>query len=85
MDHWTPSDLNISRLYRTLLSLLLLILMMLGMLPQSMAEQPAEELPEQEGMAADPAAEPDDWETRLLLLLQEKNADPTTIGAGYYN
>ena len=85
MDHWTPSDLNISRLYRTLLSLLLLILMMLGMLPQSLAEQPAEELPEQETMAADSAAEPDDWETRLLLLLQEKNADPTTIGAGYYN
>ena len=52
MDHWTPSDLNISRLYRTLLSLLLLILMMLGMLPQSLAEQPAEELPEQETMAA---------------------------------
>ncbi len=28
---------------------------------------------------------PDDWETRLLLMLQERNANPETIGAGYYN
>ena len=26
-----------------------------------------------------------DWETRLLLMLQEHDADPDTIGAGYYN
>ena len=26
-----------------------------------------------------------DWETRLLLMLQEHNADPETVGAGYYN
>ena len=26
-----------------------------------------------------------DWETRLLLMLQEHDADPATIAAGYYN
>ena len=37
--------------------------------------------------AEDPEEEPasDDWETRLLLMLQEHNADPATIAAGYYN
>ena len=41
----------------------------------------------------DPAAEdapeepeePSEWETRLLLMLQEHNANPATIAAGYYN
>ncbi len=31
------------------------------------------------------AAGRDDWETRLLLMLQEHNANPETIAAGYYN
>ena len=35
--------------------------------------------------AASGLKQPDDWETRLLLMLQEHDANPDTIGAGYYN
>ena len=47
--------------------------------------------PETEEQIAENAAENmdgparSDWETRLLLMLQEHDANPETIGAGYYN
>ena len=34
---------------------------------------------------AEAAEETDDWETRLLLMLQKRNANPATVAAGYYN
>ena len=72
--------------YRTLLNLLLCVLLLLGMFPPGYAENVAAE----EAVSADEAAEtePDvrnEWETRLLLMLQEHDANPETVGAGYYN
>ena len=43
---------------------------------------------EEEGIISEEppeASEPNEWETRLLLMLQEHNANPATITAGYYN
>ena len=38
-----------------------------------------------EGGEPEEQGTPDDWETRLLLMLQEHNANPATVTAGYYN
>ena len=58
-----------------------------------LAEQEPAAVAAAEGRSADAAeseepagqAASDDWETRLLLMLQEHNANPATITAGYYN
>ena len=73
------------RIIALLLSLLLLL--SLGMAAfaeeENAGEEPtgetdAEALPQEE-------EEPGEWETQLLDLLQEYDADPATITAGYYN
>ncbi len=73
------------RIIALLLSLLLLL--SLGMAAfaeeENAGEEPtgetdAEALPQEE-------AEADEWETQLLDLLQEYDADPATITAGYFN
>lgn len=81
---------------RKLIPLLLSMLLLLTLLPTGWAE----EMPDAEAQTADTvdAAAADtvsssaqntagqaDWETRLLLMLQEHDANPDTIGAGYYN
>ena len=47
------------------------------------------EIPKEADSTADSdgtnATDVSDWETRLLLMLQEHNANPETVGAGYYN
>ena len=65
---------------------LLCLCLFLALLPAGFAEETAEE--EAAGEQTETAGSPEeksDWETRLLLMLQEHNADPDTIGAGYYN
>ena len=80
----------------TLISLLLSLLLLLAMLPTGWAEGlPVTELQTEgagdEMTAAEESPSPEsvpgqtDWETRLLLMLQEHDANPDTIGAGYYN
>ena len=71
---------------------LLCLLMIWALLPAVYAEEASVDPPAEEETEAaettETAEEPeekDDWETRLLLMLQEYNADPDTIGAGYYN
>ena len=81
---------------KKLVPLLLSMLLLLTLLPTGWAE----EMPDAEAQTADTvdAAAADtvssssqntagqaDWETRLLLMLQEHDANPDTIGAGYYN
>ena len=68
-------------------ALCLLLLMLLGLCPFAAAETaPAGEAEaEESAAAAEEEAAPDDWETRLLLMLQEHSANPETIGAGYLN
>jgi len=81
---------------RKLIPLILSLLLLLTLLPTGWAE----EMPDAEAQTADTvdAAAADtvsssaqntagqaDWETRLLLMLQEHDANPDTIGAGYYN
>lgn len=61
------------------------MLLLLTMLPFGYAEEETEALPTEEMEAAAVPEEKSDWETRLLLMLQEHNADPETVGAGYYN
>ena len=72
----------------------LVLLFLLVLLPGSFAEEtetteaitPGDEEVMPTDEAAGAASEgPDDWETRLLLMLQERSAKPETIGAGYYN
>ncbi len=77
--------------------LMLTALLPSGMRPAAFAEEAssAEAAPEAEEDAAaaegalpddaEGAEEPGDWETRLLLMLQKRNANPDTIAAGYYN
>ena len=65
-------------------SCLLGFLLLLQILPVSYAEE-TEETAGEPAAAADETEPKSDWETRLLLMLQEYNADPDTIGAGYYN
>ena len=81
---------------RKLIPLILSLLLLLTLLPTGWAE----EMLDAEAQTADTvdAAAADtvsssaqntagqaDWETRLLLMLQEHDANPDTIGAGYYN
>ena len=73
--------------------LLLTVLLPTGVSPLAFAEEEgseAELLPDapetaEEAGEAENAEETDDWETRLLLMLQKRNANPDTIAAGYYN
>ena len=69
------------------LSLLLCVLLLLGLCPSGLAEGEAPEeaaLTEAEADGGE-STQRDDWETRLLLMLQEHDANPETVGAGYYN
>lgn len=81
---------------KKLIPLLLSLLLLLAMLPSGWAEETPAAEPQTaltgEAAAADEgspsresAAGQTDWETRLLLMLQEHDANPDTIGAGYYN
>ena len=79
----------------TLISLLLSLLLLLAVLPSGWAEGDpiqdpqagiGEETTAPEGSAAaESVPGQSDWETRLLLMLQEHDANPDTIAAGYYN
>ena len=79
----------------TLISLLLSLLLLLAALPSGWAEGDPiqdpqagieEETTDPEGSAAaESVPGQSDWETRLLLMLQEHDANPDTIAAGYYN
>ena len=84
------------KLARKLIPLLLSLLLLLALLPAGWAEEmtSAEAQTAAAADAADAeagnlspesAAGQTDWETRLLLMLQEHDANPDTIGAGYYN
>ena len=77
--------MKLNKLTKSIWSILLFLLMIPAMLPVSYAEEAAEAASEEETEAAEEPEEKSDWETRLLLMLQEYNADPETIGAGYYN
>ena len=70
-----------------ILTLLLCLLMAAVFVPQNgMTAAFAEDAPAEEGTdEAETAEKTDDWETRLLLMLQKRNANPATIAAGYYN
>ena len=81
---------------KKLTPLLLSLLLLLALLPTGWAEEmPAAETltadagdaaaAEAGSLAPENAAGQADWETRLLLMLQEHDANPDTIGAGYYN
>ena len=81
---------------KKLIPLLLSLLLLLALLPTGWAEEmPAAETltadagdaaaAEAGSLAPESAAGQADWETRLLLMLQEHDANPDTIGAGYYN
>ena len=81
---------------KKLIPLLLSLLLLLALLPTGWAEEmPAAEpqtadagdaaAAETGSLAPESAAGQADWETRLLLMLQEHDANPDTIGAGYYN
>ena len=85
-----------NKLAKKLIPLLLSLLLLLAMLPAGRAEETPAAEPQTaldgEAAAADEgsvsresAAGQTDWETRLLLMLQEHDANPDTIGAGYYN
>ena len=79
----------------TLISLLLSLLLLVAVLPSGWAEGDpiqdpqagiGEETTAPEGSAAaESVPGQSDWETRLLLMLQEHDANPDTIAAGYYN
>ena len=84
------------KLARKLIPLLLSLFLLLALLPAGWAEETPAAEPQTalagEAAAADEgsvsresAAGQTDWETRLLLMLQEHDANPDTIGAGYYN
>jgi uncharacterized membrane protein YsdA (DUF1294 family) len=64
---------------------LLCLLLILALFPVGFAEETAAEEAAEETETTEVPEEKSDWETRLLLMLQEHNADPETIGAGYYN
>ena len=64
---------------------LLCLLLLLALLPVCFAEETESEEAGEATETAEGPEEKSDWETRLLLMLQEHNADPDTIGAGYYN
>ena len=64
---------------------LLCMLLILALFPVGFAEETAAEEAAEETETTEVPEEKSDWETRLLLMLQEHNADPETIGAGYYN
>ena len=64
---------------------LLCLLLLLALLPVCFAEETEAEEAGEGTETAEGPEEKSDWETRLLLMLQEHNADPNTIGAGYYN
>ena len=79
----------------TLISMLLSLFLLLAVLPSGWAEGDpiqdpqagiGEETTAPEGSAAaESVPGQSDWETRLLLMLQEHDANPDTIAAGYYN
>lgn len=48
-------------------------------------ESAVDEESDQTEQVKNDAPSQDDWETRLLLMMQEHDANPETIGAGYYN
>ena len=80
----------------SLVSLLLSLFLLLSMLPAGWAEGSTLQDPQtagteneitegEGGSSAENVPGQADWETRLLLMLQEHDADPDTIAAGYYN
>ena len=81
--------MKLSDIEKRIWSWLLCLIMTLALLPISYAEETPDASEEaasgEETATAEEPEETSDWETRLLLMLQEYNADPETIGAGYYN
>ena len=80
----------------SLVSLLLSLFLLLSMLPAGWAEESTLQDPQavgteneitegEGGSSAENVPGQADWETRLLLMLQEHDANPDTIAAGYYN
>ena len=80
----------------SLVSLLLSLFLLLSMLPAGWAEGSTLQDPQtagteneitegESGSSAENVPGQADWETRLLLMLQEHDANPDTIAAGYYN
>ena len=79
----------------TLISLLLSLLLLFAVLPSGWAEESQIQDPQagigeetaasEGGTSAENVPRQTDWETRLLLMLQEHDANPDTIAAGYYN
>ena len=80
----------------SLVSLLLSLFLLLSMLPAGWAEGSTPQDPQtagteneitegEGGSSAENVPGQADWETRLLLMLQEHDANPDTIAAGYYN
>ena len=80
----------------SLVSLLLSLFLLLSMLPAGWAEGSTLQDPQtagteneitegEGGSSAENVPGQADWETRLLLMLQEHDANPDTIAAGYYN
>ena len=81
--------MKLNNIEKRIWSFLLCLGMTLMLLPTGFADEAAntaeETIPGEETETAEEPEEKSDWETRLLLMLQEYNADPDTIGAGYYN
>ena len=81
--------MKLSNTEKRIWSCLLCIFLILALLPAGFAEEGSEASEEpvstEETETAEKPEEKSDWETRLLLMLEEYNADPDTIGAGYYN
>ena len=81
--------MKLKNIEKRIWSFLLCLGMTLMLLPTGFADEAAntaeETIPGKETETAEEPEEKSDWETRLLLMLQEYNADPDTIGAGYYN
>ena len=80
----------------SLVSLLLSLFLLFSMLPAGWAEGSTLQDPQtagteneitegEGGSSAENVPGQADWETRLLLMLQEHDANPDTIAAGYYN
>ena len=89
--------MNVQILKKRIAAVLTCLLLLLAMVPCGFAEAaetagatgteiPAGTPADASGTEADGnGARQSDWETRLLLMLQEHDANPETIGAGYYN
>ena len=65
-------------------ALIACLLLVLAVIPCAFAEA-GEAAAETEIGREESGEQQSDWETRLLLMLQEHDANPDTIGAGYYN